>query len=83
MWKVSFKSRRGAVNSYADGSANTTRPTALTYPNGRELTYDYGTSGSIDDHASRIASVVDEDATHLVDYLYLGRQSFVSQESLS
>jgi len=33
--------------------------------------------------ASRIASIVDDDDTHLVDYQYLGRQSFVAQESLS
>ena len=37
----------------------------------------------IDDHASRIASIIDDDDTHLVDYEYLGRQSFVNQESLS
>ena len=68
---------------YANGSANTIRPTGLMYPNGRELTYDYGTSGGIDDRSSRIASIIDDDDTHLVDYQYLGRQSFVDQESLS
>jgi len=47
------------------------------------LTYDYGTAGGIDDHASRITSIIDDDDTHLADYHYLGRQSFVSQESLS
>jgi hypothetical protein len=30
----------------------------------------------------RIASIIDDD-THLVDYQYLGRQSFVEEESLS
>lgn len=68
---------------YADGSANTIRPTGLTYPNGRALTYDYGTAGGINDRASRIASIIDDNSTHLVDYQYLGRQTFVEQESLS
>jgi hypothetical protein len=39
--------------------------------------------GGIDERSSRIALIIDDDDTHLVDYLYLGRQSFVSQESLS
>jgi hypothetical protein len=86
------QSHSGAVNvsttpkvgyGYADGSANTIRPTGLTYPNGRELTYDYGTAGGISDRASRIESIVDDDDAQLVDYQYLGRQSFVEQESLS
>jgi hypothetical protein len=68
---------------YAGDSANTIRPTTLTYPDGRELTYDYGSVGGIDDRASRIANIIDDDDTHLVDYEYLGRQSFVEQESLS
>jgi len=63
---------------YADGSANTIRPTTLTYPNGRVLNYDYGTSGGIDDSLSRIASLIDNDGTtHLADYSYLGRNSAV------
>jgi hypothetical protein len=87
-----YQSHGGTVNimttpkveyGYADGTAHTIRPTSLTYPNGRELTYDYGTSGGINDRASRIASIVDDDDTHLVGYQYLGRQSFVEQESLS
>ena len=48
-----------------------------------EATYDYGPSGGISDRASRIESIIDDDDTHLVDYQYLGRQSFVEQESLS
>jgi hypothetical protein len=58
---------------YADGSANTVRPTSLTYPNARVLNYDYGTSGGVADSASRIASLIDNDGvTHLADYAYLG-----------
>lgn len=58
---------------YADGSANTVRPASLTYPDGRVLTYDYGTSGGIDESISRTASLIDNDGTtHLADYSYLG-----------
>jgi len=44
-------------------------PLTLTYPNGRVLTYAYGTSGGINDALSRICSLIDNDGTtHLVDY---------------
>jgi len=58
--------------AYADGSANTIRPTSVTYPNGRVLTYDYGTAGGNDDNASRIAAIVAAAAgsTHLAEYQY-------------
>ncbi|MBS0205278.1 MAG: RHS repeat-associated core domain-containing protein [Planctomycetes bacterium] len=83
-----YQSHSGAVNTtstpkvqlnYANGSANTIRPITLTYPNGRVLTYDYGTSGDISDAVSRIGSIVDDDlsATHLADYSYLGLASAV------
>ncbi|MBX3452614.1 MAG: hypothetical protein KF777_23955, partial [Planctomycetaceae bacterium] len=39
---------------------------------GRELTYDYGEGGNINDRASRIVSIVDDDSTHLANYDYLG-----------
>ena len=48
-----YQSHSGAVNvsttpkvqyAYADGSANRIRPTAMKYPNGRVLNYDYGTA---------------------------------------
>lgn len=78
-----YQAHSGAVNisttpkvqyGFADGSANTIRPASVTYPNGRVLTYDYGTTAGMDDSASRIATIVDDDlsATHLVDYSYLG-----------
>ena len=41
---------------YASGSANTIRPTAITYPNGRVMTYGYGSTDSMSDALSRIAS---------------------------
>jgi RHS repeat-associated protein len=59
---------------YASGSANTIRPTTVTYPNGRVITYSYGGGDSMSDALSRIAAIIDDDAgaTHLADYSYLG-----------
>jgi len=87
-----YQAHAGAVNlmttpsvqmGYANGSANTIRPTSLTYPNGRQLSYNYGMSGSIDSSASRVASLIDSDggSTHLADYSYLGLGSVVQQTS--
>ena len=85
-----YQEHGGAVNtstslkvgySYADGSSNTIRPTKMTYPDGRELNYDYGSSGSTDDALSRAASLIDNDGTtHLVDYSYLGAGSFTETD---
>jgi len=83
-----YQAHGGTVNTsttpkvqygYANGSANTIRPTTTTYPNGRVITYDYGSGNSIPDAASRIASIVDDDmpSTHLADYSYLGLGTFV------
>ena len=59
--------------SYADGSDNHIRPTKVTYPNDRELNFNYGTGGSVSDNLSRVASLIDNDgSTHLADYGYLG-----------
>ena len=63
-----YQSHSGAVNTgstpkvqygYANGSANTIRPTSLTYPNGRVISYDYSTAGSIPDASSRIDAIKD------------------------
>jgi RHS repeat-associated protein len=83
-----YQSHSGAVNTtttpkvqyaFANGSDNTIRPTTLTYPDGRVLTYDYGTSNDIDDAVSRVTALIDDDmsSTHLADYEYLGLKSFV------
>jgi len=83
-----YQAHAGAVNTsttpkvqygYANGSANTVRPTTLTYPDGRVLTYSYGSADSMPDALSRVASIVDDDAgsTHLADYSYLGLGTFV------
>ena len=62
--------------AYADGSTNTIRPTTLTYPNGRAITTSYGTSGGINDSASRVDGLIDG-TTIVVNYAYLGLASFV------
>ena len=76
-----YQNHSGEVNTsttpkvqygYANGSANTIRPITLTYPNGRVVTYDYGTADGINDAISRTASLIDDDDTHLVDYSFLG-----------
>ena len=82
-----YQEHGGAVNTstslkvqyaYEDGSDNNVRLTQMTYPDGRELNYSYGSSGSTDDVLSRVASLIDDDgSTHLVDYSYLGRNTFV------
>ena len=82
-----YQAHGGAVNtsttpkvqySYASGADNTIRPTTLTYPDGRELNYNYGTSNGIDDAIGRVASLIDDNGTtHLVDYSYLGSGTFV------
>jgi RHS repeat-associated protein len=85
-----YQEHGGAVNSstspkvdyaYADGSSNTIRPTKVTYPDGRELNYSYGTSNGTNDAASRIESLIDDDGTtHLVDYEYLGTGAVVETD---
>jgi len=86
-----YQSHSGTVNTgtspkvqyaYASGSANTIRPTTVTYPNGRVVTYGYDSSNSMADALSRVAAVIDNDggATHLADYSYLGQQSFVETD---
>lgn len=88
---VDYQEHEGAVNTttspklqygYATGSDNTVRPTTLTYPDGRVLTCDYGSTGAVDDALSRVAALVDDDggSTHLADYSYLGRRTFVEAD---
>ncbi|WP_430454574.1 RHS repeat-associated core domain-containing protein [Rhodopirellula europaea] len=85
-----FQSHSGAVNpastpsvgrTYTDGSGNVLRPTATVYPNGREVTLNYGTSGSITDEMNQVSSLVDDDSTVLAAYDYLGLGTFVEQNS--
>ncbi len=83
-----YQAHSGTVNvsttpkvqyAFANGTDNTVRPTTITYPDGRVVTYDYGASDSMPDALSRVASIADDDgsSTHLADYEYLGLQNFV------
>lgn len=88
---ITWQAHGGAVNTvtsprferlYENGSSNTARLAQVIYPNGRELDSLYGTSGEIDDRASRLASLVDEDTTSLAAYEYLGLSAVVRQTSI-
>ncbi len=60
--------------SYDDGSANTVRRTAITYPNGKVLGVQYGTTNSVDDHFNRVTALqLAGESTTLVDYSYVGQ----------
>ncbi|MEI8381047.1 MAG: RHS repeat-associated core domain-containing protein [Planctomycetota bacterium] len=82
---IEYQSHGGAVNTstspkvqygYASGSANTIRSTGIAYPNGRVISYEYGTSNGINDAISRIDAVKDG-STALAQYSYLGNSTFV------
>ncbi|WP_166442703.1 RHS repeat domain-containing protein [Phragmitibacter flavus] len=51
---------------------NIQRRTSITYPNGRQLDYEYGSSGGIDDVLNRVQSVHDDDLTVLAEYQHVG-----------
>lgn len=81
-----YQSHDGPVNmnvtpsigyGYADGSSNTIRATTVKYPSGRMKYLNYGPSGSVDDMASRVAAIGDQDAAEIVQYAYLGGSFFV------
>lgn len=85
-----YQSHLGAVDKattpacrygYADGSANTVRPTSMTYPNGRVLNFDYGAPGGMADALSRIDASIDNDGTTvLANFSYLGLSTIVEVE---
>ena len=53
----------------------------MTYPDGRDINYDYGTTGAIDDIMSRLASIKDDDdSTVLASYDYLGAGRIVNED---
>jgi hypothetical protein len=58
--ELPVQKRRKLLSQTRDvnGSANTARPMGMGDPSGRFLTCDYGASGGISDHASRIASLI-------------------------
>jgi len=53
--------------AFASGSTNTVRPTCVTYPNGRVVSYDYGTTNGINDVISRIEAVKDGATARLLN----------------
>jgi RHS repeat-associated protein len=89
--EVEYQSHEGSVDTegppvtphvsygYASGSANTVRPTSLTYPDGRVLTYNYGSSGSDADKLSRIIAIKEGSAT-LAAYTYFGTSGFAKTD---
>src|SRR6202022_300754 len=67
-----YQSHSGAVNTsttprvqyaYSEmaGGANHSRPVSMTYPNGRDLNYNY--ASGVDDRISRLTSISDSSAT--------------------
>jgi RHS repeat-associated protein len=73
-WRPSIQSTSPKVQyGYASGSANTIRPTSLTYPNGRVVDYGYGAHrNGISDALSRIVNYKDGFDRPLLEYSYLG-----------
>lgn len=55
-------------------SSNETRLSGLIYPNGRVITYSYGTSGGMNDLLNRVDTIQDTTSgtTNLASYTYLG-----------
>jgi len=61
------------------GVAKYVRLSQVTYPNGREVHYGYGTTGAIDDIMSRLATLGDGTNTH-ASYTYLGAGRIVTED---
>jgi hypothetical protein len=55
-------------------SSNEVRLSTIPYPDGRVITYNYGTSGGINDRLNRVDSIQDTTSgtTTLASYTYLG-----------
>lgn len=68
---------------YADGAtggvAKYVRLEQVTYPNGREVHYGYGTAGAVDDIMSRLATIGDG-ASPQAAYSYLGADKIVTED---
>ena len=75
---VSVSSSPVVEYDFEDGSSNSIRMKSLTYPDGRQLDYEYGASGSQTDRLDRVATVEDG-ATTLVTYQHSGAGSLVTQ----
>jgi len=84
-----YQAHSGAVNTsttpkvqyaYSEmaGGANHSRLVSMTYPNGRVITYDYGTVVGLDDRISRLNAIKDGSTT-LEGYSYLGLGTVVER----
>ncbi len=60
------------------GGANHSRLTSMTYPNGRVITYDYGTANGLNDAISRLTALKDGSTT-FEGYAYLGLSTVVKR----
>ena len=74
---VDVDSTPSAAYGYEDGSANTIRPSSLSYPSGRILSYSYGEAGAMNDTLSRVEQLTDDDAQSFAAYTYLGASQVV------
>ncbi|HYW78279.1 MAG TPA: hypothetical protein VE890_01840, partial [Thermoguttaceae bacterium] len=90
---VDTQSTLSVQYTYDDGAsgnvAKYVRLAEVTYPNGREVNYDYGTAGAIDDIMSRLSSIYDDaDDDGAIDagedvyaaYDYLGANRIVTED---
>ena len=64
--------------NHSDGSSNTVRMTSMVYPDGRQLDYSYGSSGSQTDRLDRVA-VISDNGLSLASYVYAGSGTLVTQ----
>ncbi len=55
------------------------RPTAVVYPNGRYVRFDYG-DGTADDYLNRVQEIRDDDQSTLAAYTYLGLGRIVAED---
>ncbi|MDZ4847682.1 MAG: RHS repeat-associated core domain-containing protein [Pirellulaceae bacterium] len=85
---IQYQAHSGIVNTstspkveydYEDGSANTIRPTTMTYPDGKVLTYQYDNTDAA--KLSRVRTL-DWDGTDVCRYGYLGGSTFVITDYL-
>jgi RHS repeat-associated protein len=66
-----------AAFAYQDGTNNSTRPIAITYPNGRVFNYSYGAANSLDDLLDRVTNIGDANTANLAAYERLGLNHIV------
>ena len=68
--------------NYYHGGGNRIRIAGMTYPSGRDLTYDHGVANGMNDACGRIESMINNsDSMNLVAYQYLGASGFVNATS--